>query len=62
MKSKIVFFQKNDSLFVFTDQNHFFAENQNGPYGPQEPFLQYGFGNLGWKNGVMEENLNFRGV
>ena len=22
------------SLFVFTDQNHFFAENQNGPYGP----------------------------
>ena len=34
MKSQIVLFQKNDSLLFFTDQNHFFAENQNGPYGP----------------------------
>ena len=40
---------------MFTDQNHFFAENQNGPYGPQEPFLQQGFENLGWKKVVMEE-------
>ena len=23
-----------DSLFVFIDQNHIFAENQNGRYGP----------------------------
>ena len=29
-----VFFQKVDSLSFFTDQNHFFAEKQNGPYGP----------------------------
>ena len=40
---------------MFTYQNGFFAENQNGPYGPQEPFLQYGFENLGRKKGVMEE-------
>ena len=62
MKSKIRFFQKNDSLLIFTDQNHFFAENQNGPYGPQELFLQYAFENLGRKKGVMEGKYNFRGV
>ena len=52
----MAFSKKVDSLLIFTDQNDFFAENQNGPYGPYEPFLQYGFGNLGWKKGVMEEN------
>ena len=34
MKSQIDFFQKNDSLLFFADPNHFFAENQNGLYGP----------------------------
>ena len=38
-----------------TDQNHFFVENQNGPYGPQEPFLQQGFEDFGWTKGVMEK-------
>ena len=31
---KNCFPQKVDSLLLFTDQNHFFAENQNGSYGP----------------------------
>ena len=50
-----LFSKKTDSLLIFTDQNHFFAENQNGPYGLQEPFLQYGFEHFGWKKGVTEE-------
>ena len=49
-------FPKNHFLVMVTDQSHFFAEKQNGPYGPQEPFLQYGFDQLGQKKGVMEEN------
>ena len=28
------FFQKIDFLMEITDQNQFFTENQNGPYGP----------------------------
>ena len=52
---KMTFSQNVDSLCFFTDQNHFFAEHQHGPYGPWEPFLQCGFGNLGRKVGVMEE-------
>ena len=47
---------------IVTDQNHCSAENQNGPYGPQEPFLQHGIENLGWKKEVMEKKYNFRGV
>ena len=37
-------------------------ENQIGPYGPSEPFLQHGIEQIGLKKGVMEEHWKFRGV
>ena len=51
-----------DFLMEITDQNPIFTENQNGPYGPQEPFLQDGIAHLGLKKGVMEENWKNRGI
>ena len=48
-----------DSPFNFTDQNHFFDEHQNRPYGPLEPFLQYGFEHLGWTHLIYEGQLTF---
>ena len=39
-----------------------FTESHDGMYGLQEPFLQYRFANLGWKNGIMDENSNLKEV
>ena len=37
--------QNIELLLIFIDQNQFFAENQNGPYGPYEQLLKDGKGN-----------------
>ena len=39
-----------------------FRENQNGPYGPYEPFLQHGIENVWWKKWIMDEKWKFKEV
>ena len=55
-------FLENRSLVAFYPITVKIDENQNGPYGPQEPLLQDRFENLGFTNGILGKNSNFRGV
>ena len=62
MKSKTIIFQRFDYSLKITYQNHTFTESQNGPYGPWEPFLQWGLEHLGCKHLVKKENWQCRVV
>ena len=47
--------QNIELLLIFLQSKSFFAENQNGPYGPYEQLLKDGKGNYWQKKGVRDE-------
>ena len=53
------FSKKVDSLLTFIDQNHFFAENQNGPYGPYGIFSTIGIWKFRKEKGSYGGNMKF---